>query len=153
MPTQKSLNQLSAFLNLYQHAKNQFISYVHFWDTVSFKVSWPDWPHPFIPCLPKKKFDQLLISLNLNQYAKNQFFHLFILQIQSILETCHPTFDYPNPKIFNQLLICMNLYQHAKNQLIPFVHSSDTVNFRVQRPDFPNPFLTMPNQNNHKIYY
>ena len=40
----------------------------------------------------------------------------------------------------------MNLYQHAKNQLIPSVHSSDTVNFRVQRPDGSNPFLTMPNQ-------
>ena len=28
----------------------------------------------------------------------------------------------------------------------PFVHSSDTVNFRVQRLDWPHPFLTMPNQ-------
>ena len=29
-PTIKSLKQLSAFLDLYQHAKNQFIPYVHF---------------------------------------------------------------------------------------------------------------------------
>ena len=41
------------------------------------------------------------------------------------------------PKIFNQLLICMNLYQHAKNQLDPSVHSYDTVNFRIQRPEWP----------------
>ena len=71
--------------------KKSVISYVHFWDTVSFKVSWPDWPHPFMTMPTQKKFDQLLISLNLYQYAKNQFFHLFILQIQSILETCHQT--------------------------------------------------------------
>ena len=41
----------------------------------------------------------------------------------------------------------MNLYQPEKNKLIPSVHSSDAVNFRVQRPDWPHPFLTMPNQN------
>ena len=40
----------------------------------------------------------------------------------------------------------MNLYQHAKNQLIPSVHSSDTVNFIVQRPDWQHPFWTMRNQ-------
>ena len=39
----------------------------------------------------------------------------------------------------------MNLHhQHAKNQFIPFVHSSDTVNFRVPSHDWPHPFLTMP---------
>ena len=51
------------------------------------------------------------------------------------------------PKIFNQLLICINLYQHAKNQLIASVHW-DTVNFRVQRTDWPHSFLFMPK---HKI--
>ena len=40
----------------------------------------------------------------------------------------------------------MNLYQHVKNQLIPSVHFSDTLNFRVQTLDRPDPFLTMPNQ-------
>ena len=34
----------------------------------------------------------------------------------------------------------MNLYKHTKNQLIPYVH------YWVQRPDWPRPFLTMPNQ-------
>ena len=43
---------------------------------------------------------------------KTSLFHLFILQIESFLEST------PTPKIFNVLLICMNLYQHAKNQLI-----------------------------------
>ena len=44
----------------------------------------------------------------------------------------------------------MNLYQHAKNQLIPSAHSWDTVNFKVQRPDWSHPFLSMPNQ---KIFH
>ena len=30
--------------------------------------------------------------------------------------------------------------------LIPSDHSSDTINFRFQRPDWPHPFLNMPNQ-------
>ena len=40
----------------------------------------------------------------------------------------------------------MNLYQQAKNQLILSVHSWDTISFRVQRPDWSHPFLTMSNQ-------
>ena len=46
-PPLKSFNQLLAFFNLYQDPKNQFIPSVHFWDTVNFRVLWPDWPHPF----------------------------------------------------------------------------------------------------------
>ena len=81
-----------------------------------------------------------------------------------------PIFDYADKTIFNQLLesrhqtdynhfwpcslqifsitflIFLNLCQHAKNQLIPHVHSEDTVNFRIQRPDWPHSFLTMTNQ-------
>ena len=132
---QKSLNQLLAFLNLYQHAKNQFITSAHFWDTVSFKVPWPD--TQFWPCPPKKNFDQLLIFVNLHHHAKKQLFNLFILQVQSVWVPspgwAHPFLTMPSPKIFNHILICMNFYQHTKNQLIPSVHSWDTVNFRVQR--------------------
>ena len=40
----------------------------------------------------------------------------------------------------------MNLYQYAKNQLIPSVYSLGTVKFRVQRPDWSHPFLTLPNK-------
>ena len=61
----------------------------------------------------------------------------------------------PTQKIFDQLLIFVITYQHVKNQVIPFVYSSDTVNFRVQRPDWPNLFLTMPHQklfNQHLIF-
>ena len=88
--------------------------------------------------------------MNLYQKAKNQFFCLFILQIQWIEyhhQTSHtPFLTIPTPEMFNHLLICMNLYQHPKNQLVPSVHSWDTINFRVQWPDCPRLFLTMPNQ-------
>ena len=47
----------------------------------------------------------------------------------------------PTAKIFKHLLICMNLYQHVKNHLIPSVHISDTINFRVQTPAWPQPFF------------
>ena len=82
---------------------------------------------------------------------KISLFHLFIFEIQSISEyhdhTCHNHFlTMPTPKIFKHILICMNLYQHAKNQLIPSVHFSNKVNFRVQRPNSQHPFLTIPNQ-------
>ena len=40
----------------------------------------------------------------------------------------------PN-NFFYKRPIFENLYQHARNQFIPNVYSSDTVNFRVQRPD------------------
>ena len=72
--TQKLLDQILAFLNLYQHAKNQFIPSVHFWDTVNFRVSWPDLPLPFLTMYRQPKFP---------------IFHLFLLQKQSILESCH----------------------------------------------------------------
>ena len=52
----------------------------------------------------------------------------------------------PTHKSLNQLLAFLNLCQHEKNLFILPVHFSDTVNFRVQTPDWPHPFLTMPYQ-------
>ena len=57
-----------------------------------------------------------------------------------MIRLTNPIFDHAH------LLICMNLCHHAKNQVIPSVHSGDTVNFRVQGPGWPHPYLTMPNQ-------
>ena len=71
--TQIWLNQLLAFLNLYRQAKNQFIPSVHLWDTVSFKVQWPDWLHPFLPILTQIIFDKLLFFVNLSKHVKNKF--------------------------------------------------------------------------------
>ena len=55
-------------------------------------------------------------------------------------------FDHVNPHVWEQFLICMKLCQHTKSGLIPLVQSWNIVNFKVQRPDWPYPFLTMPNK-------
>ena len=107
--------------------KNQFLSSVHFWDTVNFRFPWWDWPAIF-DHVCQKKFDQLFnlwICINM---CKINLFQLFILQIQPISEFLHQTghthfWPCPSKKIFNHLLICVNLYQLGKTQLILAVHS------------------------------
>ena len=63
--------------------KKQFIPSIPFWDTVSFRVWWPDWPQPFFDHAHAKDFGQLfylicsflrysqLTFVNLYQHAKN----------------------------------------------------------------------------------
>ena len=86
-PAQKSLSQLLASINLYQHGKNQFIRSVHFWDTVNFRVPSPDWPNPFWPCPTPKILKQLLFARICTSMQKISLFYLFIFQIQSINES------------------------------------------------------------------
>ena len=81
MPTQKNCDQLLIFVNLYQHAKNQFIPSVHSSDTVNFKVPSHDWPHPVLTMPTPKTFK--LIFMKLYQYAKNKLIPL----VDSILES------------------------------------------------------------------
>ena len=75
-------------------------------------------------------------------------FQLFILQIQSILESHHQTghtnFWHVHPRNFKLCFNLCDIVPHAKNQLIPSILSWNTVNFRVQRPDWPHSFLKMP---------
>ena len=66
----KFFDQLLNFVNLYQHAKNQFISSVHSSDTVNFRVPWPDWPRPFLT-MPTQKY-HFLLYVGFFQPAKNQ---------------------------------------------------------------------------------
>ena len=63
--------QLLAFLNFYQHTKNQFISVIPFCDRANFSVLRPD---PLLTMPTPIFFNQLLISINLCQQAKNQAF-------------------------------------------------------------------------------
>ena len=72
MPTQKKIDLILDFLNLYQHAKNQFTPSVHSSETVNFRVSWPDWWHPFLTMTSQKCFFQLLIYVNLYHHTKIQ---------------------------------------------------------------------------------
>ena len=120
MPTQKSLNQHLAFLNLYQHAKNHFIPSVHSSDTANFKVSSLNWPHPFLTMPTPKLFNHLLVSVNLCQHANNQLIpsvhsgETINFRVER-LDWPHQFLTIPYQKTFNKLLIFVNLYQHAKN--------------------------------------
>ena len=148
--TEKLLNQFLAFLKSYQHEKNHFIPSFHFWDTVSFRVPNQTGHTHFWPCPSQKFLVSFLFLWSCINMQKISFYHLFILQIQSILEShqqlATPIFDHAHLIKFNYLLICVKLYKHAKNQLTQSVHSWDTANIRTQRPDWPHLFLTIPNQ-------
>ena len=55
-------------------------------------------------------------------------FHLFILEIQSILTNLATSiYDHTQPEIFNQALIYVNLYHYAKNQAILLICSGNIV--------------------------
>ena len=124
MPTQKFFDQLLIFLNLYQHAKNQFIPSVHSSDTVNFKVPSHDWPHPFLTMPTPKTFK--LIFMKLYQHAKNKLIPL----VNSILESSNQIghINMLKMKLFNQFsqryrVQCWSYQRllhhslHAKNQL------------------------------------
>ena len=150
--TRKSMTQLLASLNLYQHAKNQFIPSVHFWDKVNFRVPWPDWSHPFFTVPTQKIFDQLLVFANLYQHAKKSFTSSVHSSYTVNFRVLQP--DWPHSflimlttKSFNHLLICMNFCRQAKNWFTYTAHwfpmiSNDfqwhSLNTELQWPSFPN---------------
>ena len=65
----KIFDLLLIFVNLCQHAKNQFIPSVHPSDTVGFRVLSRDWPHPYLTIPTPKMFNHLLISMKLYLHA------------------------------------------------------------------------------------
>ena len=70
-------------MNLHQHAKNQFLPFVHSSDRVNYRVPSHDWPHPLLTTPTPKIFKVLLTCMNLYHHAKNQL----VLEIQSTLES------------------------------------------------------------------
>ena len=153
--TQKSLNQIFACLNLYQHTKNNFIPYVPFWCSVLASCDQTGHKHLW-PCPPKDFWSAFnfcgSVSIIIYYYS---IIYQFISSLHSSdtvsLRVAWPDWPYtflimPTQKIFNHLLICMDFHQPTKNQLTPLVHPLDTVSFRVSRPEWPFPLLTIPNQ-------
>ena len=55
-------------------------------------------------------------------------------------------FDHAHPKNFSSAFYFHESVRTCKKSVIPSVHSSDEASFRVPRPYWPSPFLTMPNQ-------
>ena len=133
-PTEKSLNQLLIFLNLYQHAKNQFLPSVHSSDIVSFRVPSTNWPFLFLTILNPKIFNHFLICVNLCQHAKNQLISSIhsgdIVNSRVQRPDCiGQTYFWPcsTKKKFYRLLIFGNLYQHAKNYAVSSTCVGETV--------------------------
>ena len=56
---------------------------------------------------------------------KSSLFHQFIIEIQSILESCDQTGH--TQTFFDHLFIYVNLYQHVKNQAILLIYSGGMV--------------------------
>ena len=61
------LHQLLAFLNLQQHEKNRSF---HQFILDSFRVTWPDWSHPFLTMSTKKLYF-MWVCINLQKIQKN----------------------------------------------------------------------------------
>ena len=73
--------------------KNNFIPFVHF------RVSWPDWSHPFLTMPTQKNLNQLLKFVIMYQHAKNQLMN----SIYSFFRYNHfwsPFTRLAHPKIF-----------------------------------------------------
>ena len=64
-------------MNLYQHAKNEFIPSVHSSDKVNFRVLSHDWPYLFLTMPTSNIFSYLLICMDLCQDARNQLIPSF----------------------------------------------------------------------------
>ena len=69
MPTQKSLKQHLAFLNLYKHAKNQFIPSIDPREYSQFESHVTGLAKPISTMPTYKIFNQLLIFVILHQHA------------------------------------------------------------------------------------
>ena len=71
--------------------KNQFLSWIHLWDTVKFRVLWKGWPHPSLtmPTPTQLLIGQLLIYVNLYQHIKIRLFDRFVLEIWLIKWYCN----------------------------------------------------------------
>ena len=80
MPAQKNFDQLLIFVNLYQHAQNQFIPSVHSSDTILESHHVTGHTH-FCSCQPLKTFK--LIFMKLYQHVKNKLIPL----VNSVLES------------------------------------------------------------------
>ena len=93
----------------------------------------------------QKFFDQLLIFVNLYQHAKKTVHSSDTINFRvPSPDWSHLFLTIPFPKDFQAPF---NLYEFAKNacmqkiQLIPSLHSSDTVNFRVQKSRLTTPIF------------
>ena len=147
------LNQLLAFLNLYQYAKNQFIPPAHFWDTVNFRVQVTRLVTPIFDHAHTKhfwstfNFGKSVRTCKKSIYSICSFFRYcqFLSPVTRLITTKLTL------KIFNRLLICVNV--SACKESVNSICSFWRCNFRVQRPDWSHPFFTMHKQKKFPINF
>ena len=134
------MNQLLAFLNLYQHAKMSLF-HVLFWDSqflspvirLATPIFW-QWPLKNLLI----SFQFLYICINMKKIS---LFHLFTLQIQPILESKdqidHAHFwPYPTKKIsinFYFMRICINMH---KNEAVSWICFGQNVVLKILQSDW-----------------
>ena len=135
-------------MNLHQHIKNQFISFIFPQHTAIFIVLRTAWPYPFLTMPTPIFFNQLLFFMKLYQLAKKTGFLIILFYRYSWFK--NPVIwlakrilaHISRIRFFPKLLAFLNLYQHEKNELIWSIHYWDTADFRVSRPKNPHPFST-----------
>ena len=70
--------------------------------------------------------------------------HTLIQQILGSHElNAMPIFDHARPNRSKTTFSFLEFTPASKKSVIPSIHSQDRVNFRVLRPNWPHPFLTM----------
>ena len=87
-------------------------------------------------------FPKLLASLNLYQHKKKALFinSLLIYTRFWRFKTLTKTIQ----RLLMQILNFLTFYQHIKIELTLFIPFWDTANFSILRPQWPQPFLTIP---------
>ena len=100
----------------------------HFW------TLWPEWPHQFRPSTPQNFWSAFNFCDHVSTCQKSVYlFHLFILQMQLILESHHQTgHTHFWPCTFLTMTTHISVWNCAsmqKNNLVPSVLSHDIVNF------------------------
>ena len=122
----KTLNKLLAFMNLHQLEE---ITLFHLFTTVNFRVPWPDWPHPFLTNAHQKFFwSAFKLCYHVSTCKTSVYSIWFILQIQSILESCPrlttPIFEHAHPKNFRSpfsLCEMVPTWKKSVNSIGPFL--------------------------------
>ena len=136
MPTQKFFDQLLIFVNLYLHAKTQFIPSVHSSDKFNFRVLSPGSQHPFLTMLTPKIFNHLLICVNLYQHAKNLLipsahsWDTFIFRVQRP-NWSHPFSTMPNQKNTQSTLNFHEFVSTCKNEAVSSICSGKIVDLKI----------------------
>ena len=119
----KIIDSTFSFPELVPAWKNHFIPSVHFWDTVSFRVPWPDRPHPFLTNAHPKNFWTAFNSCDHVSTCKKSVYSICsFFNYSQFFRVPSPDWPHPfltmiNPETFNHLLICVKLCQHANKSV------------------------------------